>query len=154
MLPIYADSDCADLLVYLTELESGGNLYKVKWPFVRGCPTCFRYEITQVSKMYNGLSWLHVSKPHPGTLGWKSMCSAVSSCPVFSNLVATSCSYDFGTSQIENEVIKNLKLFPAAYLTLSHHASFCAFSGTTSFSFECFPLAVAGQKIYTSYKLS
>lgn len=82
------------------------------------------------------------------------MYSAVLSCPVLSNLVTPSRSYDFGTSQIENEVIKNLELFPAAYLPLSHHASFCVFSGTMSFSFECFPLAVAGWKIYISYKLS
>lgn len=50
----------------------------------------------------HGLSWLHVSKPHPGTLGWKSMCSAAASCPVLPNLAILCCSSDFGISQIEN----------------------------------------------------
>lgn len=57
-------------------------------------------------------------------------------------------------SQIENWATKNLKTFPEAYLPLSFSARFCAPSGRTSFSVECFPFAVAGQKIYTSYKLN
>lgn len=57
-------------------------------------------------------------------------------------------------SQIENWAVKILKTLPAAHLPLSFSDSFCALSGTTSSSVECFPFAVAGQKIYTSYKLS
>lgn len=81
------------------------------------------------------------------------MCSAALSCPVPSNLVALSVP-TIWNSQNENWEIKNIRTLPAAYLPLSFIARFCALSGTTSFSVECFPFAVAGQKIHTSYKLS
>lgn len=52
----------------------------------------------EARKACNGLSWHRVSRPRPGTLGWKSVCGAVSSCPALSHRIVPSHSCDFGTS--------------------------------------------------------
>lgn len=138
---------------YTYRIRFRKQLYKAEGPFARGCPTYLCYEVTGFSKAYNHLSWLLF--PNHTLALWDGKVCAVLHCPVQSPQTLLPLSVPvIWNSQIEYWATKNLKKLPAAYLPLSFSARFCALSGTTSFSVECFPFAVAGQKIYTSYKLS